>query len=150
MTLSDSDPTEQYNRWQGFRIGQLALCISLFLTFSIATLGFCINLLVQPTFAITDCYAKGFFLFSIIIGLLSLTSGSIACLTRLADFRATAQVARHRGDSDKAEAVTRWRARYRMMGKWTWGLFYCQLISFGLQVTFLMLTLGITYWPRLR
>ena len=153
VTLSESeqtDDTERYNRWQGFRIGQLTLCISLFLTFSIATLGFCINLLVQPAFAISECYAKVFFVFSISIGLLSLSSGSIACLTRLADFRATAQVARHRGDPSKAEALSRWRTRYQMMENWTWRLFNFQLLSFGLQVIFLMLTLSITYWRRLR
>jgi hypothetical protein len=153
VTLSESDETdetERYNRWQGYRIGQLTLCNSLFLTFSIATLGFCINMLVQPVFTITDCYAKVFFLFSIIIGLLSLSSGSVACLTRLADFRATAQVARHSGDSTKAGAVACWRARYKLMQKWTWRLFYCQLFTFGVQVILLMLTLGITYWARLR
>jgi hypothetical protein len=149
VTLNDPDENEPYNRWQGLRIAQLTLCISLFLTFSIATLGFCINLLVQPAFAITNCYAKLFFVFSTIIGLLSLSSGAMACLTRLSDFRATAQVVRHRGDPTKAEAVAEWRARYQRMGKRTWGLFKCQLLFFGLQLAFLMLTLGTTYWRRL-
>jgi hypothetical protein len=70
VTPGEHGDPERYNRWQGFRIGQLTLCISLFLTFSIATLGFSINLLVQHTDAITNCYAKVFFVFSIIVGLL--------------------------------------------------------------------------------
>jgi len=46
----DDDENEPYTRWQGFRISQLGLCITLFLTFSVAILGFSVNLLVQPMF----------------------------------------------------------------------------------------------------
>ena len=90
MSLAE-DENEPYNRWQGFRITQLSICISLFLTFSVATLGFSISLLVQK-FEITNCLAKASFLFSVILGLLSVSCGSVACLTRLWDFRKTAAV----------------------------------------------------------
>ena len=53
---------ENEPRWQGFRINQLGLCISLFLTFAVATLGFSINLLIQPKCEITTCPARAFFL----------------------------------------------------------------------------------------
>lgn len=148
MPLNE-DENDPYTRWQGFRIAQLGVCISLFLTFSVATLGFSVNLLVQPTYAITACFPKLCFFLSVIFGLLSMVLGSVACLTRLADFRKTAQVARHHSEASRAAEIDLWREDYKRLGRWTWRLFGCQLVAFGLQVSLLMLTLGFTYWPRL-
>lgn len=145
----EEDENEPFTRWQGFRIGQLGLCISLFLTFAIAILGFSINLLVQPTYEITTCFAKVFFFFSLVCGLLSVLLGSVACLTRLADFRTTAKVARHRSNADKKADIDRWREDYKRLGEWTWRLLKGQLSTFALQATGLVLALGITYWHRL-
>ena len=146
---SDQDDNEPYTRWQGLRIGQLGVCISLFLTFSVAVLGFSVNLIVQPNYAITDCFARVFFLFSLLFGLLSVLLGSLACTTRLKDFRLTAQVVRNRSDSSMKEGVERWRAEYRRLGGWTWKLFKWQLLLFGFQIVGLTLAISITYWPRL-
>lgn len=143
------DNNEPYTRWQGFRISQLSVCISLFLGFAVATLGLSINLLVQPTYAITTCFAKVVFFFSMMLGLFSGIFGSVACLTRLADFRKTAAVVRHRSDQNMAAEVAGWREDYRRLGWWTWTLFKCQLIAFGLQVLGLMLALVMTYWHKL-
>jgi len=145
----EEDENDPYTRWQGFRIGQLGLCISLFLTFAVAILGFSINLLVQPCYVITNCFARVFFLFSLLFGLLSVLLGSVACLTRLMDFRKTAQVARHRSDPSMKVEIDRWREEYKRLGRWTWRLFKGQLIIFALQSVLLTLALGITYWPRL-
>jgi hypothetical protein len=78
MNLPDDDK-ETYNRWQGFRINQLTLCISLFLTFAVASLGFSINLLIQPRYEIAAYSAKMCFLFSLSLGLISVLLGSVAC-----------------------------------------------------------------------
>jgi hypothetical protein len=146
---SDEDENEPYTRWQGFRINQLGVCISLFLTFAVATLGFSINLLSQTNYAITECFAKVYFLFSLAGGLLSVLLGSIACLTRLADFRKTANVVRNRSDDSMKAEVERWRNDYKRLGKWTWRLFKGQLLGFGLQATLLVSALAISYWRRL-
>ena len=146
--MLSEDENEPYNRWQGFRITQLSLCISLFLTYSVATLGFSINLLVQK-FDITNCFAKVSFSASVVFGLISVLCGSGACLTRLWDFRKTAAVVRHRADAARTADVERWREEYRRFGRRTWDLFYWQLGMFGAQVLGLILSLGITYWNRL-
>jgi hypothetical protein len=147
--MTPHDENEPYTRWQGFRIAQLGLCIALFLSFSVATLGFSFNLLIQPTFAITACAAKAFFILSCGFGFLSTVCGALACLTRLEDFRVTAQVARYRGDSSKAAEVAIWRKRYEQLGDWTWALFIAQLALFGLQAILLMFSLVVAYWQRL-
>jgi len=146
---SNRDENIPYVRWQGFRAAQLTLCISLFLSFSLATLGFSVNLLVQKDYGVSNCYAKVIFLFSLIFGLLSVFLGAVACLTRLADFRTTAKVARHRDDRSMDTEVAQWRADYKRLGWWTWTLFKSQLLTAGFQLVSLLITLVITYWPRL-
>lgn len=138
---------EPYTRWQGFRINQLGLCISLFLTFAVATLGFSLHLLTrsEPDYPIKSCYARVFFFCSLIFGLISILSGCIACLTRLQDFRITAKVARDPSNTENDGL----RDSYVRFGKWTWRLFRAQLLSFGMQVLGLVLAIGITYWSRL-
>ena len=143
------DENEPYTRWQGLRIAQLGLCIALFLSFSIAALGFSVNLLVQPRFDITVCFAKLSFLCSVIFGLASVFFGSIAFLTRLWDFRTTAKVVRHRQNPHMADEIERWRRCYKLLGKWSWRLFTWQLCTFGLQILGLAIAFGITYGKRL-
>lgn len=143
----DEDENEPYTRWQGFRIGQLSLCISLFLTFSLATLGFSANLLIHLASCVTHWFVAALIL-SGVLGAFSIACGAVACLTRLADFRATAQVARHRCDESRKAEIEEWRKKYKRMGKWTWRLFRGQLLTFALQAIVLVLSLGITYWPE--
>jgi hypothetical protein len=143
------DENYPYTRWQAMRLNQLGLCISLFLTYSVATLGFSINLLVQREYEITSCFAKAFLLFSVVLGLFSISLGAAACLTRLEDFRTTARVARHHCKPEMKEEVARWREKYKRLGEWTWRLFRGQLVTFGSQALGLVLSLGVTYWHRL-
>ncbi len=147
---TNRDEKISYVRWQAFRIAQLSLCISLFLSFSLAMLGFSASLLGREHYDITNCYAKIIFLLSITFGLVSAFSGSTACLTRVYDFRKTAKVARGRDDPAMAADVARWRKDYKRLGWWTWTLFKTQLIAAGLQVLGLVIALGITYRSRLR
>lgn len=147
---TNRDAKISYARWQGFRITQLTLCTSLFLSFSLATLGFSVNLMVERDYSITNCNAKVIFLLSLIFGLLSVFLGASSCLTRLADFRKTAKVARHRDDHAMAVDVAKWRGEYKRLAWWTWTLFKSQLATAGLQLVGLMIALVMTYWSRLR
>lgn len=147
--MSDStELDERYNRWEGHRITQLGVCISLFLTFSVAALGFSANLLVQHTDAIAACHVKISFLLSVGFGMLSVALGSTACLTRLVDFRKTARIPNLLKDDKKQEA-DRLRGECGLLGRFTWRLFYCQLATFILQAFLLIGSLGIAYWARL-
>jgi hypothetical protein len=149
MVPLEDDENDPYTRWQGIRITHLGFCIALFLTFSVATLGFAANLLVQPTYEISGCLAKLLFSSSGVCGVFSIICGALTCLTRLADFRITARVARHRTDTGRAREVDSWRERYRVLGKRTWALFKSQLVLFALQEISLIACLVITYWCRL-
>lgn len=148
-TSSNDRGNERYVRWQGLRIGQLGLSVALCLSFTVATLGFSIGLLIQHASDIADEFAKLSLILSVGCGLLAVLFGFLVYLTRLLDFRATAQVARHDADPKMAAAVNRWRKEYEDWGKWTWRLFWSQIIAFALQVLLLMLAVWITYVPRL-
>ena len=141
---------EPYNRWQGIRIAQLGTCISLFLTFAVATLGFSITLLVDKDYKIVECFPKFCFLSAIVSGCLSILFGSLACLTRLRDFRITAKIVRFRDAEGYRDKIEEYRKESNCFGKRTWRRFWWQLVAFFFQVSGLVLALGITYWDRLR
>src|SRR5579864_3681063 len=132
---------EPYTRWQGFRITQLGLCIGLFLTYSVAILGFSANMLVQREYSIGGFLGRLFFTSSGVCGLLSLAFGISACVTRLYDFRITARVAKTRWDSTQQDRVNKWRKISGCLGTWTWGLFWAQTVTFALQAGSLVVTL---------
>ena len=132
---------EVYNRREAFRIAQLSVCLSLFLTFSVATLGFSINLLAQPVFSIVGCMAKSSFGLSLLFGLLSILFGAWACVNRVKDFRLTASIARARSKDGAVGKVTLMQDKAKSLGQWTWRLFCFQLSAFGFQVLTLMLAL---------
>jgi hypothetical protein len=145
---ADGDDDHAFTRWQAFRIAQLGLCLSLFLTFAVATLGFSLSLIVADEQQITDACAKLAIGWSVVFGLSSVLLGSVACLTRLADFRATSKVTRYRGNPTRTADVKGWRTSYEWYGWWTWLLFRGQLALFALQVIGLIVALKISFNNR--
>ncbi len=138
-----------YSKWQELRIAQLSTSIALFLTYSVAALGFSVNLLVQPGYAISNCIARTSFGLGILLGLLSVALGVTACVTRLKDFRLTAQIVRQRSKPNPDDSVEELRLQSKRLGEWTWRLFYSQIVTFGLQTFALVGALAVTYWHRL-
>lgn len=145
---TDSDK-ETYSRWQNLRGSQLGLCISLFLAFAVATLGFSLNLLVQHSVDFPGCFSKVVFVESLLFGLLSILMGGSACLTRLQDFRETAYVVRNRADDSKSSEVEYARKCSERWGRCTWRLFWLETTLLCLQIVCVTLSLIATYWHRL-
>jgi hypothetical protein len=75
---------ERYIRWANHRIAQLTFTINLYLGFSVASLAFCINLLLTTYKNNNDLK------FTVFILSVSAIMGSLASLFRLFDFRYTA------------------------------------------------------------
>ncbi len=140
---------ETYARWQNTRNSQLGLCISLFLAFAVATLGFSISLLVQHSADFPGCSSKVSFLASLLFGLLSTLTGGAACMTRLEDFRKTAYVVRHRANLKMSQEVELARKSSKRFGCWTWGLFRAETILLFLQISCVTCSLVTMYWHRL-
>ncbi len=148
---NDDSSNPSYVRWQEIRITQLGVCISLFLTFAVATLGFSANYIVSHADTLPmGCWGHVFFVLSCLSGLISILVGGSASLTRLVDFRETAQIVRENpGASLHPELLAEKRARAKRLGWWTWLLFVAQTCAMGIQFLLLFLSLAFTYWKRI-
>ncbi len=122
---------ERFVRWQGITIQQLSYAINLFLTFTLASIGFILHLLIGGTVDLATWQYCWAFILLIISGALG-----IACtLNRLRDFRATAKIANPKiEDHEKCEA----RLYAKGLGKITWRLFWSQVTAFFVGVALLI------------
>lgn len=125
---------ERFVRWQAVLREHLSYAINLFLTFSVAAFGYAFGLVRDKSFHPGAGYPRCLFLASLLLLWVSMFLGIVCVLNRLEDFRGTAQRARgatHESASDKDHLDN--------LGWLSWGLFYCQVITFGIGVS----TLGI-------
>jgi|SRR5690606_52201 len=109
----NSKDRDRYIRWQEYRIQQLSFLINLFLTFSIASLAFAINIkleLKNENWVINNV---------ICIWATSAAIGTLAPLFRLIDFRYTAEKIR------EGNRFNSFVAEY--FGKIAWGAFWSQI-----------------------
>lgn len=116
---------ERFVRWQGQTISQLSTALALFSGLSVGGLGFLFSLLRDASFKPTGILAL-LFLLAILSLLVASTSGSAAVVTRLLDFRLTAQKLRKTNN----EPLTLFGTNASGYGKATWILFWVLLVSF--------------------
>jgi hypothetical protein len=131
------DKRDSFIRWQSTTIEQLTYAVNLILSFSVATLGFQVTILLDEKFKPSH-WQKPVFSVSLVILLISVGLGIWCVINRLRDFRATTRVARMRegGKSDAEMAAD--RALSDSLGKITWKLFWWQIGTFGVGVLFLV------------
>ena len=122
------EPKGSFTRWQAITIGQLTYAINLVLTFSVATVGFQVTLLLGDKFYPVS-WQKCAFGSSIVLNLIATALGLLCVYNRLQDFRTTAQAARMREKEDPEKEA--YRNQYRHLGERTWLLCWWQLGTFG-------------------
>ena len=107
---------ERYARWQNHRVTQLSFSINLFLGFSVASLAFVINLLLNKAKdnEVLECV--------LIIWAVSAAAGCIATVSRLLDFKFTAAKIRSPNTCNKFLA--------KHLGKLTWAMFWFQVVLY--------------------
>ena len=94
--------SEAFARWQQRHLDARTGVINLFITLSLATIGFIINALVDNNkLQLTDDCAKYCIYWGCIFLGLCLVTLFILTLNRLSSFRWTAQIARNVGDENK-------------------------------------------------
>jgi hypothetical protein len=121
---------ERFVRWHAVLRKHLSYAINLFLTFSVAALGYGFLLIRDKTFRPAGSL-KGLFGLSLLLLWASLVAGCFCVLNRLEDFRGTALRARGAdGSAPEKEYLD-------SLGKLSWGLFRSQVVAFGLVVTIL-------------
>ncbi|NJL20985.1 MAG: hypothetical protein HC895_09435 [Leptolyngbyaceae cyanobacterium SM1_3_5] len=89
------------------------MLINLFTGYAVAALGFSVSLLKEASFTPKNLYAY-LYLASIFLFGISILLGSVATVTRLLDFQATAQKIKHRRDRAKAHQMQESHERSRL------------------------------------
>ena len=127
----DEQLKEDFSKWQQRTQDMRSATINLFLTISIATIGFTISQVISKDFKFTNPTAKfflpvdGIFLLLAIILFLSTT------LTRLESFRITAQIVKARREKQK-DKIPEFRKKSRCLDNCSSTLFYIGVIAFGI------------------
>jgi cell division protein FtsL len=149
-------PEGSFVRWQQIRIAQFGFAVNLLMTLSAASLGFALTQ-VRDKSITCQWSSKVFLVTSVALLLVSLCFGIICTTTRLYDFRKTAKIARVREkmkQRNKNQDMIRAklqaaRSHVRTIGRWTWRLFWYQMVAFSIGAIALAVAFGIAYWSRL-
>ena len=117
-----------YVRWQGITITQFGYATNLLLGMAMGALAFTAHLLVSPEVDF-DATSRNFLVAASLAMLVSSGSGVSCVITRLYDFRCTAEAARSgEKDQDKGQR-DEFRTAYRKLGTWSWRLFWGQTVG---------------------
>jgi len=132
---------DRFQRWQKMTLDQMGYALNLFLTLTVAALGYWSFLLKDPSFRPSPA-AGGFMIAAVIALGISALVGLSSVINRLSDFRSTARRARENPEApDKAEL--------RLRGRVTWRLFYGQIASFAIGIATIAIALLLTYGSKL-
>lgn len=134
-----SSTANRFARWQAHAISQLTYSINLFLGLSVASLGFQITTLLNRD-SDFSCWQKYSAWISLLALLISVKLGILCVLTRLLDFRNTAQIAKNKEGDENQTEIALLRKRTTTLGRLTWIIFALQIGSFGLGVAFVVLS----------
>lgn len=132
---------ERLVRWQSQTVAQMSLVLTLLSGLAIGGLGLCFSLVRQDSFKPTGCYAV-LFLLTLLALLVASLSSIGATITRLLDFRLTAQKVR-KGEVD--EPLTLFGASASVYGKATWRLFWSTVIMLAIAIVLLAVTMAHVY-----
>ena len=122
---------ESYLRWQTIALTQLGYTINLMMTLAGGVLAFVVKEKLDRVVNASGC---GWHFALVCLGA-SVVLAIAANVTRALDFRYTRSAARARwkDGEDHQELYT----LANLFGSWTWGLFFCQAVTFALGVMFL-------------
>jgi len=145
MNMSSNEPTqpqsERFQRWQKITIAHFSYVQNIFLTFSIAAIGYWFSLLQDEKF-LPGSFASSAMRVSIGLLFASAFLGAISTLNRLRDFRGTAKRARNSLSAPTKDGLD-------ALGQITWATFYLQIAAFLFGIISLALGILLTYGSKL-
>jgi hypothetical protein len=133
--------SDRFPRWQTILIAQLTYALNLFLALTVAALAYWFQLLRDKDFQPTST-ARPWLLIGALALALGTLYGLVCVLTRLLDFRGTAQRARANPQSQE-------KATLDEIGRVTWRLFYGQIAGFAIGIGAIAIALLETYGGKL-
>lgn len=129
---------ERFVRWQGYTISQFTFVLNLFLGLAVGTLAFSVTLLKDDGFVLSSCL-KTVFLVGLVALCLSVLAGCCAVVSRLMDFRLTAQKIRKKANGVGDDELGAYKTK--LLGRVSWGLFWFELATFALGLVGVVVTI---------
>ena len=127
------EDNESSIRWQATTISQFTYASNLILTFTVASIGFMVSLILSQELNFSHCFYQYFYFLALLTFSISFLISICLILNRLKDFRDTTDIARIREESNNTdERLPILRAENKKLGKKTWCLFNWQLGTFSL------------------
>ena len=124
-------------RWQGRTIRQFGYALNLVLGLSIAGVGYETTLILNHELERSG-YQNCLLSISLIVLSLSVGVALWCVVTRLRNFRNTAEIARKREDGASDIELQPLRTKTNNLGEFTWTLFWWQIWSFAIGVLLLV------------
>ena len=137
-------------RWQGRTIEQFGYAINLVLGLSIAGIGYETNLILNVHGSIgRGCWQDIFLVISFFALVLSACAALWCILTRLRDFRITAEIARLRENGAVNLELQFMRVKSKSFGDFSWILFCWQLSSFAVGIFLLFVVVMSSFFTHM-
>lgn len=128
---------ESSNRWQGRTIEQFGYALNLVLGLTIASIGYETTIILNKEMERAD-WQNCLLAISLLALVLSVAVALWCIVTRLRNFRITAEIARKREDGESDIKLQPLRTKASDFGEFTWILFWWQIWSFAIGVLLLM------------
>ncbi len=137
---SEINKRESSIRWQGRSIEQFGYTLNLVLGLSVAGIGYESSLFIKSELERAgwqNCLLSA----SLLALVVSVAAGLWCTISRLRDFRVTAEVARQRENGTTPDDLQRLREKADQLGQFSWTLLWCQLWSFAIGILLLVVVI---------
>ena len=134
---------KRFNRWQDHTIQQFGSFINLTISFNVILLSACFSFILKPNeFSFIEVCLGKFFLILAILSLgIGLVLGVFCQYNRLTDFRNTAKLIKMKSEQKSTLETNKHESYIDELGKITWQLLKCHLITLGCGSLFMMVSI---------
>lgn len=139
---------DRFVRWQSVLRDHVSFVNNLFLTISVAIVGFLISILSEKDFY-PHCGQKTLFTIGLITIFISIICGFILTISRLVDFRTTLGKIKSEINNSSQEVLKDQKESMILYGSVTWFFLYSQIVTLIVGSIFLAITFCSIYNDKL-
>ena len=139
---------ERFIRWQSVLRDHVSFVNNLFLTISIAIVGFLISMLAEKDFH-PHCEEKALLTIGLVAIFISIICGLVTTISRLIDFRTTLEKIKNEINDSSKEGLQDQKESMKLYGAVTWFFLYSQIITLLVGSICLAITFSLIYNDKL-
>ena len=133
---------DRFVRWQEYTISEFTFAINLFFGLAVGALTFSITFVKNDDFFLWPCL-RLLFMFGFVSLCFSVFAGCAAVVSRLMDFRLTAQKIKRKSKESNNNELGIFIYKTKLLGRISWRLFWIQLATFIAGLLSLLVTMVV-------